>query len=93
MGASLAELPAQAAHADVDDVRAGVEVVAPDHGQDAVARDHLAGVPDEVMQEPELAVGEVDLAVADPRLAPREVQHEAPGLESAVVAVAARAEL
>ena len=76
-----AELLAQAPDADVDDVRAGVEVVAPDLGEQALAAEHLAGVVDEVVQQPELAVREVGDELADPRLPPREVELEAAGVE------------
>ena len=54
-----------------------IEVVAPDRGQELLAAQHLARVLDEVVEEPELAVGEVDDGVADPRLAAREVEHRA----------------
>ena len=64
MGASSPSLLRRRRDADVDDVRPGIEVVAPDRGQDAVARHDLAGVLDEVVQETELAVGQIDLALA-----------------------------
>src|SRR4029450_11839415 len=54
-----AQLLAQAADADVDDVGAGVEVVAPDLGQEPLAADHLTGVENELVQQLELAVREV----------------------------------
>src|SRR5436309_216739 len=50
------ELLPQAADADLDDVRARVEVVAPDLGEQALAADDLARVEREVMEEAELAV-------------------------------------
>src|SRR5437870_3387509 len=49
-----AELLPQPAHAHLDDVRAGVEVVAPHLGEEALAADHLARVQDEVVEQPEL---------------------------------------
>src|SRR2546422_10211284 len=71
-----AELLAQAADADVDDVRARVEVVAPDLGEQALAAHDLAGVQHQVLEEPELAVGEVRDVLAEERLPPREVRSE-----------------
>src|SRR5207244_10401546 len=53
------ELLAQAADADLDDVGARIEVVAPDLGEEALAAHDLARVEREVVEEPELAVGEV----------------------------------
>src|SRR5437764_14640619 len=60
-----AELLPQPANADLDDVRAGIEVVAPHLGEQALAADDLARVLQEVVQEAELAVGEVGRAVVD----------------------------
>src|SRR5436305_1559416 len=54
------ELLPQAPDADVDDVGARVEVVAPDLREQALAAHHLAGALEQVMEEPELAVGEID---------------------------------
>src|SRR2546423_12385653 len=51
-----AELLAQPADADVDDVRARVEVVAPYLGEEPLAADDLARVQHEVVQEAELPV-------------------------------------
>src|SRR5438270_12420591 len=68
------ELLAQSADADVDDVRARVEVVAPDLGEQALAAHDLARVEDQVVEEPELAVGEVGDALAQERLPPRQVE-------------------
>src|SRR5919206_3666065 len=68
-----AELLAQAAHADLDDVRARVEVVAPDLGEQALAAHDLARMEREVVQEPELSVGEVGRAVLERRAPPRQI--------------------
>src|SRR5919198_6460998 len=54
-----AELLAQTADADLDDVRTRVEVVAPDLGEQALAAHDLAWVEREMVEEPELAVREV----------------------------------
>src|SRR2546430_618780 len=51
-----AELLPEPAHAHLDDVRARVEVVAPHLGEEALAADHLAGVEDEVVEQPKLTV-------------------------------------
>src|ERR1051326_4190591 len=50
------ELLPEAPHADVDDVRARVEVVSPHVCEQAFAADHLAGVQEQVMEQPELPV-------------------------------------
>ena len=75
-----AELLPQPAHADVHNVGPRMVVVAPGR-QDAVARDHLAGVLHEMVEQPELAIGEVDRLAPDPGLAPGNVDHEFSRLE------------
>src|SRR2546430_7336088 len=60
-----AELLAQASHAHLDDVRPRVEVVAPHLREQALAADDLAGMQREVVQQPELAVGQVGDERAD----------------------------
>ena len=55
------ELAPQVAHVDLDDVRAGIEVVAPDGAEDLLAAEHLAGVAQEVGEQVELARGEAQL--------------------------------
>ena len=83
IGASGAEPPADAANAHVDDIRARVEAVAPDLGEQPLAAHRLAGVLDEVAEQPELAVGEHRPRCAEPRLARREVELEAAGADDA----------
>jgi hypothetical protein len=56
----IAEFAAQVAHVDLDDVAAGVVVVAPDAAEDLLAGEHLSGVRDEHLQQGELAGGELD---------------------------------
>src|SRR4051794_4330545 len=51
------ELEAQAPHADVDDIGAGVAGDSPHVRHDARPRHHLAGVPDQLMKHSELAFG------------------------------------
>src|SRR5207244_10486568 len=63
------ELLAQSANADVDDVRAGIEVVSPDLGQQALAADHFPRVLEQVMQHPKLAVRELCRHRAEPSFA------------------------
>jgi hypothetical protein len=70
----LAELLAQSADAHLDDVRAGIEVVAPHLGQQSLPADDRPGVLDEMVQEPELAIGEVCDERAQPCLSPCEVE-------------------
>ena len=54
----VAELLAQAANADVDHVRTGIEVIAPDLGEQPLAADHLARM---------LAAGGAGRGTRDPR--------------------------
>src|SRR5213079_1959878 len=70
------ELLAQAPDADVDDVRAWIEVVAPHVGEQLLPAADLAVMRDEVAQQLELAIGEIDDLVADPDAAAREVELE-----------------
>src|SRR5690242_13950351 len=71
-----AELLPQPADADLDHVRLRVEVVAPDVREQPLAADNLALVQDEVVQEPELPVGERRDDVAELRLPARYVERE-----------------
>ena len=64
---SRAELAAQVADVDVDDVRARVEVVAPDVREQLLAAQHLAGVAQERLQQRELLGRELGLVVVRPR--------------------------
>src|SRR5689334_22793286 len=80
-----AELVPQPADAHVDDVRARIEVIAPDLREQALATQHLAGVLGEVMQQSELPVGELHHRVPDARLPPREVEHERAGADHVAV--------
>src|SRR5256885_831403 len=70
------ELLAQSPDADVDDVRAWIEVVAPHVGKQLLPAADLAVMRDEVAQKLELAIGEIDDLVADPRSTAREVELE-----------------
>ena len=58
------ELPAQPVHVHVDDVRAGVELVAPDQTQDLLAREHLAAARHQAGEELELLGGQVERAIS-----------------------------
>src|SRR5687768_11453380 len=73
------ELSAQPADADVDDVGARAEVVAPDGGEEPLAAQDLVWVECEVVQQPELAVGEVGLGFADARASSGHVELQGPG--------------
>ena len=84
-GRVRAELLPQPAHADVDDVRPRIEVVAPHLGQQALAADHLARVQKQVMEEPELAVGEIGDELAEPCLPAREVEDDGTGAQRVLV--------
>src|SRR5258705_13710419 len=71
-----AELLAQPPNTDVDDIRLRIEVVAPDLGEQALAADHLALVLEQVVEDAELAIGQLCFHSAEARLSPCEVQHE-----------------
>src|SRR6476469_3002108 len=90
-GRIRAELLPQPAHADVDDVRARIEVVAPDFGEQPLPAHDLTDVDEQVMQEPELAVGEVRGPLADTRLAARDVENDAAAAQDVFVTEARRA--
>src|SRR6476660_361349 len=81
-----AELLPQPPHADVNDVRVRFEVIAPDLREQALATDHLARMPHELVQQPELAVGEVGHHLPEPRLAPGQVERQGAGREDVPVA-------
>lgn len=76
----VAELLAQSADTDVDDVGTGVEVVAPDLGEQPLATDHLTLVLDQVMKDPELPVRKLCLYRSELRLAARKIEDEGPRL-------------
>src|SRR3954447_417204 len=79
------EFLAQPADADVDHVRARIEVITPDLGKQPLAADDLARAFEQAVQELELAVGEIDHPVAKLRLAPSEVERERAGTQYVAV--------
>lgn len=83
-----AEFLAEAADADLDDIRPRIEVEAPDLGEEPLAADHFTLVLDQMMENAKLAVRELRRQVAELRLAPCEVEGElARAHDMAVVAV------
>src|ERR671931_162302 len=80
-----AELLAQPPDAHLDDVRARVEVVAPDVREQPLAAHDLALVQNEVVQQPELAVGQGRDHIAELRLPPRDVEGQRPRTHDAAV--------
>src|SRR6478672_11637544 len=70
------ELLAQPSDADVHNVRSGVEAVAPDLGEQALAAHDLACVREEVIQQAKLAIGEIGDAVFDASLPPCQIELE-----------------
>src|SRR2546423_11094964 len=70
------QLLPQPADADLDDVRARVEVVAPDLREETLPADDLARVEREVVQEAELPIGEVGRPVVETRAAARAAQRQ-----------------
>ena len=72
----VAELVAQAAHVDLDEVRAGIEARPPDTREELGACHHLLGVMHEVEEESVLAGGEVEDLSAERYLATDAVELE-----------------
>src|SRR2546421_7952239 len=62
------KLLAEAADADVDDIRAGVEVVAPDVREEPLTAHHLARVQHELVEQLELPVRQVGDDATEPHL-------------------------
>src|SRR2546423_3577318 len=88
-----AELSAQPPDRDVQDVRARIEVVAPDVREELLAADHVAAPLDELVEQPELAVGEPDPRAVDTGLAPRAVQAERSGSQEGAGRIRSAAQL
>src|ERR1700683_5691325 len=64
----LAQLSAQVADVDVDEVRARIEVHVPGHGQPLLPGHNLARVADERLQEREFPGGQAERPATDRRL-------------------------
>ena len=71
----------EVADVDVDHVGAGVEGVVPDCGEDLLPAQHLTGMAHEVLEEHELAAGEVHGLLAAPHPARAEVDPQVSGLD------------
>src|SRR5438105_10421322 len=84
-GSLLAELLPEPPDADLDDVRARIEVVAPDVREQPFPAHDLAFVEHQVVEEPELAVGERGDHVAELRLTARDVEREHLAADDAAV--------
>ena len=65
----MAELLAQLRDVDLDRARLAGRAEAPHRLQQLIARDHLAGVAQQVLEQVELALGELDLRAVDAHLA------------------------
>src|SRR6266540_1519163 len=85
-----AELLAEATDADLHDVGAWIEVVAPDLGEQALAADDLSRVLDEMMEQAKLPVGKVGDHGSDARLSPCDIEDERAGFEDVPVTAASR---
>src|SRR6185437_2573360 len=75
------QLPAHVVHVDVDDVRRRLESLAPHLFAQLVARQHLARVLHQVLEQRKLRAGQLDRAAVDPRLARTRVQLQRPRLD------------
>src|ERR1700730_15643846 len=81
VGAPAVDLPSQASHIDIDDVRHRIEMQVPDVLQQQPSGDDLPGIANQIFEQPELfrqqlelstvavcGAGEkIDLKVADPQ--------------------------
>src|SRR5437763_986430 len=85
------QLLAQPPDANLDDVRARIEVVPPDIGEQLLTTADLAVMPREMPEQLELAVGQVGHVTADPCGAPCEVELERPGAENELLVFRHRA--
>src|SRR5688572_10308810 len=70
------ELLPEGVDVDVDDVRLGVEVVAPDLRQELLPTEDLVRVAEEHLEERELTAGQLDRSVADRRPPGSQVQSD-----------------
>src|SRR5829696_4595727 len=70
------QLPPEVGHEDLDRVRRRERVVSPDLLEEALARDDDALVADEVLEQLELALGQLDVALAAPHLVGVGVQRQ-----------------
>src|SRR5207248_660999 len=73
------------------DVRARVEVISPHVREQPLPAHDLTLVEDEVMEEPELAVRELRHQLAEPRLAPCEIERQLSRTNDALAAAVAPA--
>src|SRR5665648_1166733 len=73
--AGLIKLATQAAHVHVHDVGESVVLLVPGVIEDAVAREHLPGVPHEQLEEAELLGAECDLLAVAQHAAPVSYTH------------------
>src|SRR2546427_116935 len=64
--AGLLDASADTADVDVDQVGAGIEVIAPDFLEQHAAGDHLAGIADQELEQRELRRQQADLLPATP---------------------------
>src|ERR1700751_1007976 len=80
---SVAELPPQLAHVDVDRPRIAREGVAPHALEQLVAREHEAAVVEQLPEEVELLRCQADLLVPDVALAAAGIEDEVAVLEDA----------
>src|SRR3954469_13033742 len=72
------QLPSEIRYEDLDGVRRGKRIVAPDLFEQALARNDDALVAHEVLEQLELALGQLDLASLAPHLVRVRVELEVP---------------
>src|SRR5262249_46877544 len=70
---------AQVPHIHVDHVRSRVLGIAPDVGEDGLAREHPAWMAHEVLEQSKLAAGQIDELIAIPGATSKQVQAQGAG--------------
>src|SRR5690348_7495878 len=76
-----AELAAQIADVDVDNVRPWIVVVAPYGAEDLLAGEHVPAISHQVDEELELGRGQADELATAPHLPGEQIDVDAPGAE------------
>src|SRR5687767_8393091 len=78
---ALSQLLAEVPNIDIHDIRAGIEVVAPDVAQELLAAEHLPRMPEEHVGEAELPSGQLDAPGADGQPSRPQIEHRVADLE------------
>src|ERR1700736_2492769 len=77
-----ADLGTKPADVDIDDIRARVEVIPPDGGEQVLLTDGVAGARHQLAQQEKLALGELDAAGVRLHLTGNQVQRQVPDCDA-----------